>query len=134
MNHYDPINPISASFYANEARAKIKDILARNKTPIIEGGSPFYIHQIFNPNLTNFNDPNFMQARQVARKIIELDGKNFVKTMGRVEEIFNKLQVPAAERTKIGLNDFYRLESKLAFALYLQSRGISYDGFLKESA
>jgi hypothetical protein len=53
--------------------------------------------------------------------------------MGRVEEIFNKLQVPASERTKIGLNDFYRLESKLAFALYLQSRGISYDGFIKES-
>jgi tRNA A37 N6-isopentenylltransferase MiaA len=44
MNHYDPINPISASVYANEARAKIKDILARNKAPIIEGGSPFYIH------------------------------------------------------------------------------------------
>ena len=63
MNHYDPINPISASFYANEARSKIKDILARNKTPIIEGGSPFYIQQIFNPNLTNFNDPSFKQAR-----------------------------------------------------------------------
>jgi tRNA A37 N6-isopentenylltransferase MiaA len=77
MSHYDPINPVSATIYANDARAKIKDILSRNKTPIIEGGSPFYIHQIFNPNLTNFNDPTFKEARQVARRIIELDGNNF---------------------------------------------------------
>ena len=79
MNHFDPINPISATVYANQARAKIKDILSRNKTPIIEGGSPFYIHQIFNPNLTNFNDDTFNEARSVARRIIELDGNNFTK-------------------------------------------------------
>jgi tRNA A37 N6-isopentenylltransferase MiaA len=77
MNTYDPINPISANVYANDARAKIKDILRRNKTPIIEGGSPFYIHQIFNPNLTNFHDKMFKEARDVARRIIELDGNNF---------------------------------------------------------
>jgi tRNA A37 N6-isopentenylltransferase MiaA len=63
INHFDPINPISATVYANEARSKIKDILSRNKTPIVEGGSPFYIHQIFNPNLTNYNDDTFKEAR-----------------------------------------------------------------------
>jgi tRNA A37 N6-isopentenylltransferase MiaA len=91
MNHYDPINPISSTLYANDARAKIKDILSRNKTPVIEGGSPFYIHQIFNPNLTNFNDDTFKEARNIARRIIELDGNNFGKTLARAEEIFIKL-------------------------------------------
>lgn len=70
IGKYDPLNPISASKYAHEARILIKDILARNKTPILEGGSPFYIQQIFNPNLTNFNDPIFFKAREIAKSII----------------------------------------------------------------
>ena len=134
MNHYDPIHPISATVYANEAREKIKDILARNKIPIIEGGSPFYIQQIFNPNLTNFNDARFNEARTIARKIIDIDGKNFDKSLRRVEEIFKKIKIPSSEMSKIGPNDFYRLESKLAFALYLQSRGIPYEKMIKEAA
>jgi|LauGreDrversion4_2_1035121.scaffolds.fasta_scaffold298114_1 tRNA A37 N6-isopentenylltransferase MiaA len=97
MDHYDPMLPISAQAYALDARNVIKDILKRNKTPIIEGGSPFYINQIFNPQLTNFNDDTFKQARQVAKRIIELDGNNFKKSMTRCEEIFAKLEVPKSE-------------------------------------
>jgi tRNA A37 N6-isopentenylltransferase MiaA len=44
LNKYDPLNPISSTIYAHDARKVIKDILARNKIPVIEGGSPFYIH------------------------------------------------------------------------------------------
>jgi tRNA A37 N6-isopentenylltransferase MiaA len=44
MNHYESTVPVSAQQYAQDARNVIKDILARNKTPIIEGGSPFYIN------------------------------------------------------------------------------------------
>jgi tRNA A37 N6-isopentenylltransferase MiaA len=44
MNKYDPLDPVSSTLYARDARAIIKDVLARNKTPVIEGGSPFYIN------------------------------------------------------------------------------------------
>ena len=119
MNRYNPLSPISSSIYAHDARKIIKDILSRNKTPVIEGGSPFYIHQIFNPNLSNYNDETFYEARKVSRKIIELDGHNFQKSYARAMEIFKKTQVPDVEYEKIGINDFYRLENKMAFALYL---------------
>ena len=119
MNKYDALNPISSSIYAQDARVIIKDILSRNKTPVIEGGSPFYISQIFNPNLTSYNDETFHEARRVAKRIIELDGFNFNKTYARASEIFKKSQVPDIETNKIGPNDFYRLENKMAFALYL---------------
>jgi tRNA A37 N6-isopentenylltransferase MiaA len=126
MNHYDPMQPITAQQYAIDARKIIKDILNRNKTPIIEGGSPFYINQIFNPQLTNFSDDTFKEARLVAKRIIELDGNKFNKTMARCEDLLNKLEVPKSEAKKIGENDFYRLETKMAFALYLQVKGLSY--------
>ncbi len=43
MGKYDPTKPISSTIFAHDARTVIKDILSRNKTPVIEGGSPFYI-------------------------------------------------------------------------------------------
>ena len=43
VGKYDPLQPISSTQYAHEARKIIKDILARNKTPVLEGGSPFYL-------------------------------------------------------------------------------------------
>ena len=125
------MKPISAQCYAQDARTIIRDILSRNKTPIIEGGSPFYINQIFNPQLTNFTDDTFKEARQVAKRIIELDGNKFRKSMTRCEELLSKLEVPKSEAKKIGENDFYRLETKMAFALYLQAKGLSYSKFLE---
>jgi tRNA A37 N6-isopentenylltransferase MiaA len=83
IGKYDPLNPVSSSIYAKEARECIKDILNRNKTPVLEGGSPFYISQIFNPNLSNFNDETFFQARSVARNIIRMDGFDFKKSFER---------------------------------------------------
>jgi tRNA A37 N6-isopentenylltransferase MiaA len=102
MNKFDPLNPISSTIYAHEARKVIREILERNKTPVLEGGSPFYLTQIFNPNLSNYNDDQFAEARQVARKVIELDGNNFEKTLKRAEDIFKKMQVPSTEIAKIG--------------------------------
>jgi hypothetical protein len=67
----------------------------------------------------------------VAKRIIELDGHDFEKTMARASQIFSKNEVPASEQTKIGSNDFYRLESKMAFALYLQSKSLSYPKFVE---
>jgi hypothetical protein len=77
------------------------------------------MHQIFNQNLSNYNDAQFDEARSVARRVIDLDGKNFDKTLARAKDIFKKLGVPESEVSKIGVNDFYRLETKLSFALYL---------------
>jgi hypothetical protein len=71
--------------------------LARNKTPVIEGGSPFYINQIFNPYLSNYQEESFYEARRVAKRIIELDGFNFQKTFARVKEILKKTGIPDEE-------------------------------------
>jgi hypothetical protein len=59
VGKYDPLCPVSSTVYAHEARRVIKDVLRRNKTPILEGGSPFYIKQVFNPSLTNISDEGF---------------------------------------------------------------------------
>ena len=67
----------------------------------------------------------------MAKRIIELDGNKFRKSMARCEELLDKLEVPKSEANKIGENDFYRLETKMAFALYLQAKGLSYYKFLE---
>lgn len=51
--------------------------------------------------------------------------------MARCEEIFAKLEVPISEAQKIGENDFYRLEAKMSFALYLQAKGLSYNKYIE---
>jgi tRNA A37 N6-isopentenylltransferase MiaA len=43
IGHFDPLKRISSTLYAYDARKVIKDIISRDKLPIIEGGSPFYI-------------------------------------------------------------------------------------------
>jgi tRNA A37 N6-isopentenylltransferase MiaA len=43
IGKYDPMDPITSTLYAHDARKVIKEILARGKIPIVEGGSPFYI-------------------------------------------------------------------------------------------
>lgn len=35
--------------------------------------------------------------------------------------------MPKEEVNKIGVNDFYRLETKLAYALYMQAKGENYE-------
>eukprot|EP00347_Sterkiella_histriomuscorum_P002465 403368043 len=133
VGKYDPMNPITASQYAIQARKIIKDILSRNKTPILEGGSPFYIQQIFNPNLTNFQDPMFHKAREVARNIIQMDGNDFKKTLERAKVLFQAVKMPQEEVQKIGLNDFYRLETKMAYSLYMQAKGETYNKNVERS-
>ena len=89
---------------------------------------------MFNPNLTNYNDERFLKARELAKKVIEMDGKNFAKTYERLNDLIKSADMPEVEIRKVGLNDFYRLETKLAFVLYLQSRGMSFKEFLLTSS
>jgi len=77
---YDPMRPVSSTIYAHEVRKVIKEVLARGRTPILEGGSPFYIQQVFNPTLANVSDADFFEARRVAKKVIEADGFDFRKS------------------------------------------------------
>lgn len=53
--------------------------------------------------------------------------------MTRAKEVFEKVQLPKEEQQKIGENDFYRLETKLALSLYLQTKGIDYSKYIQES-
>ena len=131
---YDPLNPVSSTVYAHEARKVIKDILSRNKTPVLEGGSPFYLQQIFNPNLTNLNDDVYFRARDVAKNVIKLDENNFDQTLQRAQTLFKTVQLKNDDYSKIGQNDFYRLENKFALALYLQAKGLTYPEYQKKQA
>ncbi|CDW77441.1 trna isopentenyltransferase 9 [Stylonychia lemnae] len=134
IGKYDPLNPVSSTIYAYEARRQIKDILARNKTPVLEGGSPFYLQQIFSPNLTNLNDDVYFRSREVAKNIIRMDENNFQLTLSRAQTLFAQVQIKDNDSSKIGVNDFYRLETKFALALYLQAKGMTYPQYVKTQA
>ena len=41
--------------------------------------------------------------------------------------------MPASEIAKIGNNDFYRLETKFSFALYLHLKGLTYSKYIKDA-
>lgn len=46
MDHVDPFTNYSVSQYRDEAKACIKDILSRNKTPIVTGGTGLYVNAL----------------------------------------------------------------------------------------
>ena len=48
--------------------------------------------------------------------------------------MFLKLQAPILELKKISENDFYRLETKMQYGLYLQAKGLSHSQFMEQSA
>jgi hypothetical protein len=68
--------------------------------------------------LTNYSDDKFYEAKNVAQNIIKVDGYDFEKTLSRAKELSKKIEIPDDD-FKIGKNDFYRLEQKIAFALFL---------------
>ena len=70
MGHWDHVNQATSSKYALECRRMIKDIFKRGKTPIIEGGSGFYIHSVFNPRLLTPQE-GFEEVKQEAQKVLE---------------------------------------------------------------
>ena len=70
MGHWDHVDKVTSSKYALECRKIIKDVIGRGKTPILEGGSGFYIYSVFNPTLLT-PQPGFEEAKEEAREILE---------------------------------------------------------------
>ncbi len=63
-----------------------------------------------------------------------MDGNDFNKTFERAKSLFQVVSLPDSEVGKIGLNDFYRLENKMGFALFLQAKGLNYQKFMESSS
>ncbi|CAI2362299.1 unnamed protein product [Moneuplotes crassus] len=72
-NHQDKV---TSARYALECRQKIKEIFQRGKTPILEGGSGFYIQSVFNRKLLT-PKPNFEQAKLEAERILEKNNYDY---------------------------------------------------------
>ena len=70
IGHWDHKNKVTSSLYSIECRKIIKDILSRGKTPILEGGSGFYIHSVFNSKLFT-PEEGFEEAKEKATEIME---------------------------------------------------------------
>ncbi len=91
----DPDEEANAYWYSGVALEKIQDIVARGKTPLVVGGSPFYLQALERPP---------QEESQVPRITIE-----------NLEEAHSELAQKDPEAAKkIHPNDRYRLERALA--------------------
>jgi tRNA A37 N6-isopentenylltransferase MiaA len=56
MNEYGPFDTADVNMFSSKARTIIKDINQRNKIAILEGGSRFYLKNLFEGNVDKFKD------------------------------------------------------------------------------
>lgn len=76
MGYWDHVNKATSSRYALEWRKIIKDVISRGKTPILEGGSGFYIQSVFNRSLLT-PQPGFDEIKEKAYEILKSEEFSF---------------------------------------------------------
>ncbi len=84
----DPKVPFSAFDYTTCAIQTIKDILAEKKTPIITGGTYFYIKQLVYGGINHAVDPDWELRKSLENKTVQ-ELQNLLKAENT--ETFNKL-------------------------------------------
>lgn len=120
-------NTYSASDYANDASITVLDILERGKTPIICGGTGFYIQALINklnntslpevpPNKTlraklnklNTNELFEILKNKDSARAENIDSKNKVRLIRALEiiEVLGKVPVPGSTLDKKDVYDF----------------------------
>ena len=90
IGHWNHFNKATSSLYAIECRKIIKDILSRGKTPILEGGSGFYIHSVFNSKLF-IPEEGFEEAKLEANEIMQKS--NYSQDIFKKYDPTNSLQI-----------------------------------------
>ncbi len=91
----DPSESFSASEYSEQARRVIREILARNKTPVIVGGSGLYIDAIFHGILqSDTSGEAFTVARNLVKTEIAKEG--FEHMHAKLKEVDPELYLQIA--------------------------------------
>ena len=104
----EPNETFSALQWAQRARACIEEIQSRGNTPIICGGTGFYLRALLQPHLFDLREPDAALRAQL---------ENEWETNG-AESSYQRLQVLAPQRAaSIDLNDRYRIIRALQIAL-----------------
>jgi tRNA dimethylallyltransferase len=104
----------NAAQFSTRSMNVIKDLTSRNKIPVIEGGSGFYIKSLLTGNTHKRSEKDvgeYNKATQIARDIINYD-KDFKATLQRLYKLDTSLP-----QFLIQDNDSYRLEKKLSDAI-----------------
>ncbi len=104
----EPDETFSALQWAARARDCITDIQARDKTPIICGGTGFYLRALLQPHLFDNREPDENLRFELEKQWDE----------NGAESLYQRLQVLAPQRAaSIDLNDRYRIIRALQIAL-----------------
>lgn len=78
------------------------------KTPIIEGGSWFYIKHLFTGLANSYSRQDvFSEVQALAKKIIEKDSSEFIISRSRLEKLASEVGYTDIEMSE---NDRYRME------------------------
>lgn len=98
-----PWEQYTSGNFCNDAESLIKDINARNKIPLVTGGTAYYFKQLlYGPSLTPVSNPETRE--EVQREIDEIG----------LENAYIKLQaLDAKAADKIDKNDRYRISRAL---------------------
>ena len=104
----EPEETFSALQWAQRARATIGEIQSRDKTPIICGGTGFYLRALLQPHLFDLREPDENLRFELEKQWDE----------NGAESLYQRLQVLAPQRAaSIALNDRYRIIRALQIAL-----------------
>lgn len=103
----EPDQPYSAAQWAGEAAAAIADIRARGKTPIIVGGTGFYIRTLLNPDLLAATPPDAALRARLETELQE-HGPLWLHAQLQARD--------AAAATRLHPNDTYRVIRALEIA------------------
>ena len=116
LSHYDPrqftlTNPLTVWNYRNDALAVMKEVWSRGQTPVLEGGSHFYLKCLLygRDDAGTVTIPTEIRSR--VRALVEKHKENWEDCVAHVKAEIPNLEIDFEK------NDFYRLEKAGILAL-----------------
>lgn len=99
IDFLEPTQRFTVADYKKLAHEKIEQLMDEHKTPIIVGGTGFYIDSILNNYSYGFSEPN-LETREKYNKLLQEKGKEFLfSILQEVDsETANKLHVNDTKR------------------------------------
>ncbi len=106
----------SVGIWLNEVKQKIDELLSKNITPVIAGGTPFYIYSLLNGIFCEDEDTKVsMEFRESLIKRWETESEVLFEDLKRVDEKWaQKLESNDKQRILRGLEYFYTNNKKLS--------------------
>ena len=130
-NRYPLDDQVDSLRYSADARAAIKDIQARGRVPILEGGSLFNHVQVFKGNSREESPEHadlMLKMRGQSRDMIRvLQRSDCEEEKASVDaqlcKLIEQVGYPEDAFDNMNLNDSFRLEQKIGQLLFLASTG-----------